>query len=91
VLLQREGGLDLFSMAICPAPKTNKLPGAVSFMRWSLNALDGMFEKNRELLAPALSPEDAGEITEWGNATRRDEFFAVSGPMIQRAPGVIMI
>lgn len=58
----REGGVDLFNMAVCPSPKSNDLPGSAAFVRRSLNALDRMLADNREALAVAHSPEEAREI-----------------------------
>lgn len=71
-----EGGLDLFTIAICPSPKDNKLPGSVAFVRRSLNALDRMFEKHGGLLAPARSPAEAREIVASG---RKAVLLAVEG------------
>jgi membrane dipeptidase len=58
----REGGIDLFNMAVCPVPKDNKLPGAVSYVKRSLNAIDRAVAKNADSLAVAHSPEEAQQI-----------------------------
>ncbi|MFO8057507.1 MAG: dipeptidase [bacterium] len=62
----REGGIDLFNMAICPSPKTNKVPGATGFVRRSLDALDRMADENSDKLAVARSPEEARQIIRSG-------------------------
>jgi len=62
----REGGLDLVTIAICPSPKTNKIPGAAAFVRRGLNALDRMFEQNGDDLTLARSPAEAREIISSG-------------------------
>ncbi len=62
----KEGGLDMFTMAVCPSPKTNERPGAVAFVRRSLNAIDAMAAKNSDQLAVALTPEDVREISASG-------------------------
>jgi len=58
----REGGVDLFNMAICPSPKNNKIPGAAAFTRRSLSAIEEMIQENSDALAIAHSPEEAREI-----------------------------
>jgi membrane dipeptidase len=58
----KEGGLDLFTLAICPVPKDNKTPGAAAFVRRSLNALDRTFRKYPDSIAVARSPEEARAI-----------------------------
>jgi len=58
----KEGGVDLFNMSICPAPKSNRTPGAESFTRRSLKAIEKMLAKNTDSVALARSPKDAREI-----------------------------
>ena len=58
----REGGVDLFAMAICPAPKDNRRPGAESFTKRSLAAIEKTIVKNPRDLAIARSPGEAREI-----------------------------
>lgn len=62
----QEGGIDLFNMAVCPSPKTNKVPGAAAFVRRSLDAIDHMVSENRDRLAVARSPKEAREIISSG-------------------------
>jgi membrane dipeptidase len=62
----QEGGIDLFNMAICPSPKTNKIPGAKAFVNRSLAAIEGMVSENRDKVEVALSPSHARQIIKSG-------------------------
>jgi membrane dipeptidase len=58
----RQGGADMFTLAICPSPKNNNLPGASAFVRRSLNKFDRVAAKNHRDLAIARSPAEARDI-----------------------------
>ena len=62
----KEGGVDLFTFAICPVPKDNKYPGAAAFVRRSLNTLDRLLIKFPDQLGLARSPAEAREIAASG-------------------------
>ena len=74
----KEGGVDLFNMAICPTPKDNSRPGAAAFVRHAMDAIDKMLAQNTDSLALARSPAEARQIMDSG---RIAVLMAVEGGM----------